>query len=168
MLPRQPWIVGVFILFLSQIGLGENNSNGLNTEDHTFEVAGGFLGITANLKAAIVISNNSLIEATVNPTIFQFNADIDYKRFWGQSLYTLAGIGYTESFYTSKDNVRSGFGPTIGIGNQWFIEQGFFIGCDWIGLTWPVIKNPWKQKEKSYSRNDIYGYAGRLYVGTSF
>lgn len=91
--------------------------------------------VSGSLKIAFISVKSSLAELRV-------------KRFWGNSFYTNAGLGYRtialnaslESISGNTDldtsmTVRS-FGGSFGIGNRWQWET-FTLGCDWIGFFAP-------------------------------
>lgn len=118
----------------------------------------------------------------------------NYKRFEGNSFYYRVGGDYRKIKVSSNDKdfgifasderisgTAESLSASIAIGNQWQFES-FTIGCDWIGLTVPVInisntfksdnmasasyasdKKDWEDLKTQPSAQIL-----RLYLGASF
>lgn len=61
------------------------------------------------------------------------------RRYFGNSFFVQAGLGYTEFFF--NDWVQTGTGAHATFGNEWQFDSGLILGGDWLGITYGIAEN---------------------------
>lgn len=113
-----------------------------------------------------------------------YNLEVYYRHFTGNSFYVAGGVDQRHvtiqenddwGDYYSFDGDTTALG--IVIGNQWQ-WQNFFLGCDWIGLSVPIISSvsnvqtsadayDYESAKKNYVTG-THGMLLRLHLGFAF
>lgn len=156
----------------------------LNRQNKTVEIgaelAGFLLNYTSGIYGGFYLTPNQVLTLRYNQGMTFSDGDsmsamsANLKSFWGNSFYTVVGIGsrsyeYNHSeksiFDTTEDEgdietykiSASSIGLEAGIGNQWTFGA-FTLGTDWVGVWVPLSTSGTELETEEYydSRNLSY------------
>ncbi len=76
---------------------------------------------------------------------------VRYSSFEGNSFYLNSGVGVRSFEYkgdlmtelelaSSNTSSYTDLGVLGGLGNQWLLDSGISLGCEWVGFYYPLIK----------------------------